>query len=299
MTEVVLTPKDYVDRAMKLLHNDPSDDKVSQRKRGVSFREEYRMMRNSRTRTRAPSMIHEPTKDMIPPKRKEVGDKITVILDLDETLIYARNGPLFARPHLDLLFEFLKDHCETVVWTAGVKAYAQCVIKNIDPSGVIEHCIYRHKRWFSGKAGYQKDLTMLGRDMDKVLIVENTPDCIRGNPDNGVLVKDYEGETNGGGCDSTIPRLTKFIAKLVESGDTVPAFLKNTEMVNQNAIHTTDGGYLVYSLNSENKQAYSKPMLNRDLLENPDVLPHDAVPLHIPLSPGGTYHNDWINNVTL
>lgn len=36
---------------------------------------------------------------MIPPKRRDDQSKITVVLDLDETLIYAREGPLYARPY--------------------------------------------------------------------------------------------------------------------------------------------------------------------------------------------------------
>ena len=42
------------------------------------------------------------------------------------------------------------------------------------------------------KAGYAKDLALVGRDLNEVLIVENTPDCIRGHEENGILVSDYE-----------------------------------------------------------------------------------------------------------
>ena len=250
----VLSPTDWMDKATEALMVDPSDKKQPQRRRGTSFRDEYRALKNGgRTRVRAPSMIHEPTKDhMIPPQRKELRNKYTIVLDLDETLIYARDGPLFARPHLDLLFALLKEHCETVVWTAGVKAYAQTIIRNIDPSNTIEHCIYRHKKWFSGKAGYQKDLTLLGRNMDHVLIIENTPDCVRGNPSNGVLVADYVCSGDGSQVDPTIPTLTHFIARLIESGKTVPEFLATTDMLSETEMMTDVGdSYDVYTLNSK------------------------------------------------
>lgn len=46
----------------------------------------------------------------------------------------------------------LWDSCSPpTVWTAGVRAYAQAVIRNIDPNGVIDHCIYRHEKWFTGQ----------------------------------------------------------------------------------------------------------------------------------------------------
>eukprot|EP01059_Diplonema_ambulator_P014129 TRINITY_DN24987_c0_g1_i1.p1 TRINITY_DN24987_c0_g1~~TRINITY_DN24987_c0_g1_i1.p1 ORF type:complete len:311 (+),score=51.30 TRINITY_DN24987_c0_g1_i1:44-934(+) len=290
------TPQDYIERAVKALKSDPCDMNVPQRRRGVSFREEYRLLKGCRSRGRAPSMLHEPSVDMIPPQSEASKGKVTVILDLDETLIYARNGPLYARPHLDLLFGLLKDHCETVVWTAGIKAYAQCIIKNIDPSGVIEHCIYRHKKWFSGRPGYQKDLKMLGRNMDNVLIVENTPDCVRGNPENGIVVQDYEGDTAS--IDSTIPRLTKFIAGLIGSGLTVPEYLRTTELAAETTVDTADGGYRVYALKDEN--AVSQPLaytpsLNLDLVST-RAAADDSDDW---VNPKTTYYNDWINNVAL
>ena len=246
----------YMDKAVDALSADPEDRRQPQRRRGVSFRDEYRALKTGAPgRSRAPSMIHEPTKEhMIPPQRKELRGKLTVVLDLDETLVYAREGPLFARPHLDLLFSLLRDHCETVVWTAGVKAYAQTIIRNIDPTSTIEHCIYRHKKWFSGRAGYQKDLHMLGRDMDRVLIVENTPDCVRGNPQNGVLVSDYVASEGGAAAvatDPTIPTLTHFLACLIDSGLSVPEFLSKTNMLSTTSMPTDLGdNYLVYTLNS-------------------------------------------------
>eukprot|EP01060_Flectonema_neradi_P030446 TRINITY_DN4432_c0_g2_i1.p1 TRINITY_DN4432_c0_g2~~TRINITY_DN4432_c0_g2_i1.p1 ORF type:complete len:326 (+),score=60.14 TRINITY_DN4432_c0_g2_i1:38-1015(+) len=298
-----LTPQQYMEKALKALHLDPKDtlnEKGGQRRRGVSFRSEYRAMKNRKPRGRAPSMIHEPTKSMIPPKRRDAKDKITVVLDLDETLIYAREGPLYARPHIDLLLEFLKDHCETVVWTAGVKAYAQTIVHNIDPKGAIEHCVYRHKKWFTGCAGYQKDLSMLGRDMDKILIIENTPDCIRGNPKNGILVTDYEGGENP---DGTIPCIINFLAALVDSKMTVPAFLDYSPDLHVQEMLTDLGDvYPVYTLKSDDSavppSSAVRPRVNRDLQIETN-LPPDAVSLDVPISPGGSYHNDWINNVAI
>ncbi|KAJ9453193.1 CTD small phosphatase-like protein 2 [Diplonema papillatum] len=256
-----------------------------------------------------------------------------VVLDLDETLIYAREGPLYARPHTDLLLQLLKDHFETVVWTAGVKAYAQSIIRNIDPEGIIEHCIYRHKRWFSGRAGYQKDLTMLGRSMDRVIIIENTPDCIRGNPENGVLVSDYEGGEAG---DPTIPALIHFLAGLAESKMTVPEFLRTSSMLKTASVLTDVGDvFSVHVLNCAAADVKTSKRINRDLrvqigerpsspgsdggesrpeqqkrsprghtedpsdgggrrrLDSSNPLPRNAVPLCVPMSPNGTFHEEW------
>eukprot|EP01012_Entosiphon_sulcatum_P027704 TRINITY_DN33414_c0_g1_i1.p1 TRINITY_DN33414_c0_g1~~TRINITY_DN33414_c0_g1_i1.p1 ORF type:complete len:260 (-),score=31.45 TRINITY_DN33414_c0_g1_i1:58-813(-) len=241
----------------------------TQRYRGVSFKKEYepqstfqklkKAVQPKTGRRRAPSMIHEPTKHMIPPKKRD-DKKITVVLDLDETLIYAREGPLYARPHLEELLAFLGAHCETVVWTAGVRAYAQAVIRNIDPTGVIDHCIYRHEKWFTGQAGYAKDLQLVGRDLNHVIIIENTPDCIRGHEENGILVSDYEG---GESADNTLPAITKLLEDLVTAGVTVPEYLRRSPLLTRQYVPTDVGDKLyVYCLNP-NKAAELR--LNRDL----------------------------------
>jgi RNA polymerase II subunit A small phosphatase-like protein len=243
------------------------------RYRGVSFKKEYepqsafqklrtKVQAKPTGRKRAPSMIHEPSKHMIPPKRDD-SKLYTVILDLDETLIYAREGPLYARPHLEELLEYSGKNCETVVWTAGVRAYAQAVIRNIDPTGVIDHCIYRHEKWFTGQAGYAKDLSLVGRDLNYVLILENTPDCVRGHEENGILVSDYEG---GEMPDNTLPAITKLLGELVQSRLPVPQFLKQCPMLTRQYVPTDTGDRLyVYCLDPAKANA---ARVNKDLIQN-------------------------------
>ena len=112
-------------------HRRPKGAKET-RIRGISFKHEYRngpgmlqQLKNKINRVRAPSMISESDKHMIPPQAKEDIGKVTVVLDLDETLIYARDGPLHARPGLDNFLATISPKVEVVVWTAGVRAYAQ------------------------------------------------------------------------------------------------------------------------------------------------------------------------------
>eukprot|EP01065_Artemidia_motanka_P042996 TRINITY_DN5876_c0_g3_i1.p1 TRINITY_DN5876_c0_g3~~TRINITY_DN5876_c0_g3_i1.p1 ORF type:complete len:524 (+),score=121.41 TRINITY_DN5876_c0_g3_i1:100-1671(+) len=191
-----------------------------------------------RGRRRAPSMIQSAGDWMLPPPRPSDVGRYVVVLDLDETLIYARDGPLYARPGLQALLEMLDQRAEPVVWTAGLRGYAQAVLANVDKRGIVRHCVYRHKKWFTGQAGYQKDLTLLGRPLDKVVIVENTPDCIRGNPRNGILVADYEG---GELADNTIEILHHFLVSLFESGEPVPRFLPRCPLLSRRRVATDLG----------------------------------------------------------
>jgi TFIIF-interacting CTD phosphatase-like protein len=212
-------------------------------------------------------MNQENSKWVLPEQAPEMQGKITLVLDLDETLVYAREGPLYARPGLDEFFRACSERCEVVVWTAGLRAYAQAIIRNIDRANVVQHCIYRHSKWFTGQAGYRKDLAVLGRPLDRVLIIENTPDCIRGYQQNGILVEDYEG---GERADNTIPALTDLVRQLSDSGMTVPQFVSSCPLLTKGPIQTDVGDYIqVYSLNVGLWKPGQHTRVNRDLPTSP------------------------------
>lgn len=215
-------------------------------------------------------MVQDVGKDLVPAKDPSHKDRITVVLDLDETLIYAREGPLYARPGLEELMVFLKDKCEAIVWTAGVKAYAQAVVRNIDKQDAIKHTVYRHKKWFTGCAGYNKDLTLLGRELDDTLIIENTPDCVRGNEANGILVSDYEG---GELEDNTLPAILLLLQDLAQrrasEGITVPQYIKTSKLLAQQRIPTDIGDTMVcYCLDINGAEIFrlqKEGRVNKDL----------------------------------
>lgn len=117
--------------------------------------------------------------------------RYTLVLDLDETVVYARNGPLYTRAYLRDFLSAIKDDFEVIVWTAGDREYAKNVLAGINVGHVVDHLIYRHRKWFN-EEDYTKDLRQLGRDLDYTIIVENTPDCVRRNPGNGIIVEDFE-----------------------------------------------------------------------------------------------------------
>ncbi|KEG11987.1 putative nuclear lim interactor-interacting factor [Trypanosoma grayi] len=236
-----------------------------QRIRGASFKQEYQYSVSRRPRQRAPSMNQElSSKWVLPEQEHRFKGKLTLALDLDETLVYAREGPLYARPGLDEFFKLCKEKCvEVVVWTAGLRAYAQAIIRNIDKERVVSHCIYRHSKWFTGYSGYQKDLAALGRPLDRVLIIENTPDCIRGYQQNSILVEDYEG---GESADNTIPALIDLIRSLCDSSMTVPQFVTTCPMLKHGPIQTDLGDFInAYRLDVGVWKPGEHVRVNRDL----------------------------------
>lgn len=64
---------------------------------------------------------------------------------------------------------------EVAVFTAGLKDYADWIINDLDKQGFISHRLYRdHTRHKNGV--YIKDLSLLGRDLQKIIIIDNIED---------------------------------------------------------------------------------------------------------------------------
>lgn len=223
----------------------------SQRRRGASFRGVYcpdaislsleeSVSEATEVFRRSPS-ITASGEYLVPPKPTEIKNRLTVVLDLDETLIYARQGPLYVRPGIEKLMRFLADHCETIIWTSSKHRYADAVVAQIDTCGAVCHTVYRHRRWFNGTSA-TKELRLLGRDLETTLIVENTPDCCRGYEKNAVLVEDYEG---GELADHTLHTLLALLRDLVQrhegEGITVPEYIATTPRLSQQNVLTDKG----------------------------------------------------------
>lgn len=235
----------------------------SQRIRGASFREEYDetcfIQNNSEfnednsalaVRNTGGTSFRSRNAHIIPAKEPQLKQKLTVVLDLDETIVYARDGPLYVRPHIDELFEFLAENCETIVWTSSIRRYANAVVSQVDKFAAVKHIVYRHPSWCNTQV---KDLKLLGRDLESTLIIENTPDCMRGYEANGLLVEDY---TGGELEDKTLLSLLNLLQDLVHSREveniSVPEYLRRTRLAPRCRVVTDKGNYMeCHCINSE------------------------------------------------
>jgi hypothetical protein len=231
-------------------------------------------------------LLPDAAKSDFPKKAK----RFTIVLDLDETVVYARDGPCHARENLFELLDCMKSRkCfEVVVWTAAERSYAKDILQEINKNNVIRHMVYRHKKWFDPK-DYTKDLSQLGRDVNTVLIIENTPDCVRNNPENGIIVEDFEKETPHSGSDEeeevvadgkskdhTFSKLILLLKELSESpeGTTIPKFLAASQLLSKQTVQGSNNEKIpIYFMSAKRirrkpKQEEKKTVkVNRDKVE--------------------------------
>ena len=118
----------------------------------------------------------------------------TLVLDLDETLVhYVDNGPdsrLNVRPGCSEFLAEVARYYEICIFTAALQDYADWAIDSIDHQKNVMYRFYRQHTMPTGPV-FIKDLSKLGRDLSRVIIVDNVAENFRLQPANGLFMKSW------------------------------------------------------------------------------------------------------------
>ncbi|KAL8137345.1 hypothetical protein V2J09_003346 [Rumex salicifolius] len=151
--------------------------------------------------------------------------KLTVVLDLDETLVCAYEKSslppviltqaihaglkwfelecvssdkesegkprvsyvtVFERPGLHEFLEKLSEFADLVLFTAGLEGYARPLVDKIDVLNRISQRLYRPSTTRTEYRDHVKDLSRLSKDLRRTVIVDNNPFCFLLQPVNGI-----------------------------------------------------------------------------------------------------------------
>ena len=82
---------------------------------------------------------------------------------------------------------------ELIVFTAGTQEYADPILNIIDKKNFFDKRLYRQHCVILENV-FVKDLSKLGRDLSKVIIIENTPQNFQLQKENGIFIKNFYGE---------------------------------------------------------------------------------------------------------
>ena len=125
----------------------------------------------------------------------------SLILDLDETLVHFKVNPenetegvLRVRPGIIEFLDSIDQYYELIVFTAATQDYADLLIDAVEENKIyFEHRLYRQHTVIVGN-DFVKDLSRVGRPLDKIAIVDNMPQNFRLQKENGINIKAFWGE---------------------------------------------------------------------------------------------------------
>lgn len=177
---------------------------------------------------------YEDVKSFCPPDRlpakEEDAPPISLVLDLDETLVHCTveavddadlifpvefHGMTYQvyvrlRPHLNEFLEAIADKFEVIVFTASQQVYADALLNLIDPENkYIKHRMFRES-CLSVEGNFLKDLNVLGRDLKKSVLVDNSPHAFGYQVDNGIPIESWFDDRN----DTELLKLERFLRTL-------------------------------------------------------------------------------------
>ncbi|PSN52556.1 CTD small phosphatase-like protein [Blattella germanica] len=191
---------------------------------------------------------------LLPSVRHQDMHKKCMVIDLDETLVHSSFKPIsnadfvvpveidgtvhqvyvLKRPYVDEFLQRMGELYECVLFTASLAKYADPVADLLDRWGVFRSRLFRESCVFH-RGNYVKDLNKLGRDLQKVVIVDNSPASYIFHPDNAVPVASWFDDMT----DSELLDLIPFFEKLSKVDNVYTVLCNSNHPYNTSASTTT------------------------------------------------------------
>ena len=191
-------------------------------------------------RAAAATPPRRPKGSMLLEPRGAADQRVTLVLDLDETLVHCTIEPtagadvvfpvefngveynvhVAKRPHLEYFLDKVSNEFgfEVIIFTASQRVYADALLDLIDPSGqFFKHRLFREACLYV-EGNYLKDLNVLGRDLSRTVLVDNSPHAYGYQVDNGIPIVSWFDDKE----DTELLSLLPFLERLQNVEDVRP-----------------------------------------------------------------------------
>ena len=139
----------------------------------------------------------------------EIKDKkYTLILDLDDTLIHSKRNfnfriniyninkkrSIIFRPHLFEFLDLMKPLYELILFSSSTPDYVDPIVKLIEKEKkYFDYVLYRHHITLDEDGNNVKNLEKIGRDLNKVIIIDDIARYFKLQKKNGINIKPFCG----------------------------------------------------------------------------------------------------------
>lgn len=185
---------------------------------------------------------HPLQKFLLDPIRPGQEAKRTLVLDLDETLVHSSFKPVpnpdfiisielenvmhkvyvRKRPGVDHFLKAVGERYEVVIFTASLAKYADPLLDILDPKRVCTARLFRESCVLH-YGNYVKDLTHLGRPLEHVVIVDNSPFSFMFQPENAIAIGTWFSDRS----DRQLYELLPYLDTIFSTQDVVSAMQQN------------------------------------------------------------------------
>ncbi|KAL1241233.1 CTD small phosphatase-like protein [Trichinella pseudospiralis] len=152
--------------------------------------------------------------------------KLTVVFDLDWTLIYASKQKLFPaqqrlasgkcfvaiRPHCITLLKIIRPLCNIMMFSAGTESYVKDVLTLIDPNGEYFDKILSRNSCTNVHGMWAKDLAKTGADLKRTVLIDDRRQSFLLQPNNGIPIRPWTGQED----DTELVKMEKLIMELID-----------------------------------------------------------------------------------
>ena len=150
--------------------------------------------------------------------KTKLSNKFCMVLDIDETISHTLKLPFgdyfLVRPGVKNFLEEMKKYFEIIIFTSSPKSYADNILDKIDiKREFFKYRLYRrHAIYENGDC--IKKLSMIGRDLKKIVFVDNLKSNAKYNPDNLYNIKSWYSDID----DDELNKLKNKLKDIATSG---------------------------------------------------------------------------------
>lgn len=109
---------------------------------------------------------------------------------------------------------------EVVIFTASLSKYAIPLMNILDPTGVAPQRLFReHCTQFNGQ--FVKDMSRVGRRMEDIIIIDNSPNSYQFQPENGMPILSWYDDPT----DNELMRFVPSLRLLAQVDDVRPVII--------------------------------------------------------------------------
>ena len=156
--------------------------------------------------------------------------KYTLILDLDKTISYKNNktGEITLRNGLFSFLSGLKPFYEIISFSLGPKNVCDTIINMIEQDKKYFDYKFYKEHSLLYENNLLKDLSLIGREISKIIIVDDEEVCFKLNKENGIKIAPFNGEN---GNDNKLFELKKILKEIyIGNYDDLRIALKNYKL---------------------------------------------------------------------